>query len=92
MHAVRRLSFSRRLDRTASDDTGLGDARRYCESVGGWTNTDDPDDQVVAMCVFPDESAVDEWGIAYMSGGTVRGADLSTLFRVDPADTPPIFG
>ena len=53
---------------------------------------DSPVDQVVALCVFPDESAIDEWGIAYMSEGTVRGADLSALFRVDPADTPPIFG
>lgn len=65
---------------------GLGAAN------GGWVNLDDPDDPVVAMCVFPDGSAIDEWGIAYYAGGTVRGADLTTLFRADTATFPPIFG
>jgi hypothetical protein len=54
--------------------------------------TDDPIDQVVAMCVFPDGSMIDEWGIAYMSDGTVRGADLSSLFRSAGQTYPPFFG
>lgn len=69
-----------------SSQFGLGAAN------GGWVNVDDPDDPVVSMCVFPDGSAIDEWGIAYYAGGAVRGADLSGLFRADPADYPPIFG
>ena len=59
---------------------------------GGWVNLEDPVDQVVAMCVFPDGSAIDEWGIAYYSGDEVRGADLAPLFRADTTTFPPIFG
>jgi putative hemolysin len=59
---------------------------------GGWVATDDPIDQVVAMCVFPDGSMIDEWGIAYMSSGEVRGTDLSTLFRSAAQPYPPFFG
>jgi putative hemolysin len=58
---------------------------------GGWTNLDDPDDLVVAMCVFPDGSTIDEWGIAYYSGDVVRGADLAPLFRADTSTFPPMF-
>jgi hypothetical protein len=53
---------------------------------------DDPDDVVVGLCVFPDGSAIDEWGLAYHSDGTIRGADLQALFRADVATFPPIFG
>jgi putative hemolysin len=59
---------------------------------GGWVAMDDPDDVVVAMCVFPDGSMIDEWGIAYMSAGEVRGADLSTLLRSAEEPYPPFFG
>jgi putative hemolysin len=69
-----------------SSQFGLGAAN------GGWVDPDDPDDPVVALCVFPDGSAIDEWGIAYHGSGAVRGADLSTLFRADPSGFPPIFG
>jgi putative hemolysin len=70
----------------ASAQFGLG------ASGGGWVAQDDPDDPVVAMCVFPDGSMIDEWGLAYMSDGTVRGADLSTLFRSADQPYPPFFG
>ena len=60
-------------------------------AAGGWVNLDDPDDQVVAMCVFPDGSTIDEWGLAYHSGDVVRGADLAPLFRADTSTFPPIF-
>jgi len=59
---------------------------------GGWVNLDDPDDQVVAMCDFPDGSTIDEWGLAYYSGDVVRGADLAQLLRADTAAFPPNFG
>jgi putative hemolysin len=59
---------------------------------GGWVDTDDLDDPVVALCVFPDGSAIDDWGIAYASAGTMRGADLTGLFRTDITQLPPIFG
>lgn len=59
---------------------------------GGWVNLDDPVFTVVNLCVFPDGSAIDEWGIAYYSEGTARGADLSELFRFDISDVPPMFG
>lgn len=59
---------------------------------GGWTNLDDPIDSVAAMCVFPDGSAIDDWGLAYHSAGTIRGADLAPLFRADTSAFPPIFG
>ncbi len=72
---------------------GLGGSSQWGTGAagGGWVDPDDPDDQVAAMCVFPDGSAIDEWGIAYYSGGVVRGADLAPLFRADSAAFPPIF-
>lgn len=73
-------------DLAGSSQFGLGAAN------GGWVEPEDPDDPVVAMCVFPDGSAIDEWGIAYYAGGVVRGTDLSQVFRADTADFPPIFG
>ena len=45
---------------------------------------DRPDFPVVAMCVFPDGSMIDEWGLAYHSDGTVRGIDLALEFVYRP--------
>jgi putative hemolysin len=60
---------------------------------GGWVNLDDPTFQVIAMCVFPDGSAIDDWGITYYSGDVVRGADLAPLFGwTDQDPLPPFFG
>jgi putative hemolysin len=86
-------------------DASMGNpATAYCQSLGasssygdagaggGWVLTSDPDDQVAVMCVFPDGSMIDEWGLAYHSDGTVRGADLALQFVYQPADgLPPIF-
>jgi len=33
------------------------------------------------LCVFPDLSSIDTWGLTYYADGTVRGADLSDLLR-----------
>jgi putative hemolysin len=58
---------------------------------GGWVWMEAPIDTVLAMCVFPDGSAIDEWGITYYADGVVRGADLAPLFRSDIEDYPLIF-
>ncbi len=80
-------------------------ATAYCASLagssafgpgaagGGWVDTSDADDPMVAMCVFPDGSMIDEWGLAYHSDGSIRGVDLSHEFVYQPAGgLPPIFG
>jgi putative hemolysin len=38
----------------------------------------------IAMCVFPDLSSIDSWGLTYHAGGTVRGADLAPILRYHP--------
>jgi hypothetical protein len=58
---------------------------------GGWVNLDDPVFTVVNLCVFPDRSAIDAWGITYYSGGVVRGIDLAEVFRFDPDEVPDMF-
>jgi putative hemolysin len=59
---------------------------------GGWiapgaTTSDD----VVNLCVFPDGSFIDDWGITYYAGGVVRGIDLKTVFRYQPTTLPAMF-
>jgi len=63
---------------------------------GGWVLADLPapppaggpaagePDEVLAMCVFPDLSSIDSWGLTYHAAGIVRGADLDPLFRYQP--------
>jgi putative hemolysin len=46
---------------------------------GGWALQGGAD--VISLCVFPDLSVIDSWGITYYSEGTVRGADLNDLLR-----------
>jgi len=58
---------------------------------GGWVALDDPDDVVVALCVFPDQSFIDEWGLAYHSNGEIRGKDLATVMQYQTADLPPVY-
>ena len=80
-------------------------ATAYCASLeassaygpgaggGGWVYATDPDDPVIGMCVFPDGSMIDEWGLAYHSDGSIRGIDLAQQFVYQPTDgLPPIFG
>jgi putative hemolysin len=50
---------------------------------GGWVNGSDSTD-VAEMCVFPDLSIIDAWGLAYHTMGTIRGADLADVFRWKP--------
>lgn len=59
---------------------------------GGWVALTDPADVVVSLCVFPDGSFIDEWGLAYHSAGDVRGKDLTTVMKYQPAGAlPPVF-
>ena len=60
-------------------------------SGGGWVATTDPDDIVVGLCVFPDLSFIDEWGLAYHSDGTIRGVDLQTVMAYQPSSLPPVY-
>jgi len=49
---------------------------------GGWAREGAKD--VISMCVFPDLSSIDSWGLTYHSDGTIRGADLTDLIRYQP--------
>ncbi|MRX43814.1 DUF333 domain-containing protein [Agromyces kandeliae] len=92
------------LSRTGIPDDPPGNpASALCSSLGGTTSfgpsaggggltaADDPDDPVVAPCTFADGSFIDEWGIAYYAEGTVRGIDLSSVFRFDGSTLPEVF-
>ena len=54
-------------------------------SGGGWTDETQPVFVVMSLCMFADGSAIDEWGITYYANGDVRGADLATKMRYQPA-------
>jgi hypothetical protein len=56
---------------------------------GGWVLVESAEaagglEDVLAMCVFPDLSSIDSWGLTYHAGGVVRGADLDPLLRYHP--------
>lgn len=61
---------------------------------GGWV-TEAPGSatnfQVVDMCMFPDGSMIDAWGLTYKANGVIRGADLSKVVRYQPAQLPNVF-
>lgn len=72
--------------------TKLGGSSTFGEvsaNGGGWVNKDDPDDVVVGLCVFPDLSFIDEWGLAYHAGGVVRGRDLTQVMTYQPPSPLP---
>lgn len=72
--------------------TKLGGASDYgIGSNGGLVDTTDHEDTTIAPCVFADQSFIDEWGIAYFSSSTIRGKDLSTVFRFDMTTLPGAF-
>lgn len=61
---------------------------------GGWV-TQAPDSktnfQIVGMCMFPDGSSIDSWGLTYKANGVVRGTDLSKVVRYQPTQLPNVF-
>ncbi len=62
--------------------TQLGgtDAFGGINAAGGGWGLDGAAD-VFSLCVFPDLSVIDSWGITYHSDGSIRGTDLNDLFR-----------
>jgi putative hemolysin len=56
---------------------------------GGWALEEAED--VVAMCVFPDMSTIDSWGLTFRSDGVIRGADLTELLRYQPEEQERLF-
>ena len=74
---------------------GLGGSSAYGGGAagGGWVDRTDKVDPVAAMCVFPDGSMIDDWGLAYHGDGSVRGIDLAQQFVYQPTGAlPAIFG
>ena len=38
-------------------------------------------DETLEACIFPDESSIDSWGLAYHSVGIIRGKNLAKVLR-----------
>ncbi len=53
---------------------------------GGWVNPNHPN-YVEDVCMFPDRSAIDSYGLFYHSAGIIRGIDLSTVLRYPNPNT-----
>jgi putative hemolysin len=69
-------------------ETVVNPSYTYCAQLQGaamleWIKTGDPID-VRNYCVFGDGSMIDAFGVFYKSDGTIRGADLSTVFSWRP--------
>ncbi len=47
---------------------------------GGWYRKKSID-QTLEACIFPDESSIDSWGLAYHANGIIRGIDLTKVMR-----------
>lgn len=83
----------------ATPEAGLGipnPASVYCAFLGGaegtWvdpTAATDAPERAATLCVFPDLSLIDSWGLAYHAQGVVRGADLGPLLHWLPAGATP---
>lgn len=75
-----------------SSGDGANPASLLCANLEGEGLTLTPvaglADAAVTACRFADGSFIDEWAIAYYSGGVVRGVDLADLFRFDLAEVP----
>jgi putative hemolysin len=56
---------------------------------GGWAKADAGD--VISLCIFPDLSSIDSWGLTYHAADTIRGADLTDLLRYKPSQAPKIY-
>ena len=86
-------------------DGSVNPAYLLCVSLGGGSaygtgaaggglyldNAGEGELDVVAPCAVADGSMIDDWGIAYYSNGTIRGKDLSTVFRFDVHAVPRVF-
>lgn len=100
------LAYLEKPAQQATNDSSANPSSRYCSQLGGtdlwggaqhasgggWTteNTADPF-QVANICVFPDRSMIDSWGLTYHTNGIIRGVDLKPFLRYTPTDLPRIF-
>jgi hypothetical protein len=71
------------------EDFGGASAFGSSAAGGGWVDTSQPTFVVMDMCVFPDLSAIDAFGLWYHANGVVRGADLAAELRYQPGDELP---
>jgi putative hemolysin len=58
---------------------------------GGWMAKADSSNPVLQVCVFPDRSMIDSFGLFYHAGGEIRGADLAPILRYRGQNPPPVF-
>jgi hypothetical protein len=56
---------------------------------GGWIAPEEPVFTIMDLCVFPDLSAIDAFGLLYHADGAVRGVDLTPLLRYQPGNELP---
>lgn len=77
---------------TPPTNPNLIPAVAYCEELkgtatynggpGGWVLEGESSPK--NMCIFPDLSIIDAWGLLYHTQGTIRGADLTECLRFKP--------
>jgi putative hemolysin len=58
---------------------------------GGWLLKSDTKNPTLQACVFPDQSMIDSWALAYHATGAVRGTDLTNVFKYQSATPPSVF-
>lgn len=87
------LAYYRRAP-AGSGNPNANPASRYCSRVGGtdqfggvnaagggWVLRGGGNATALDLCVFPDRSTIDAFGLFYRSGGVVRGVDLGGVLR-----------
>lgn len=98
------VAYLSRVPPTLPESPSANPARTNCAALGGtaqfgsgdgvagggWVTSDRPT-EIVDLCVFPDLSFIDEFGILYYADGTVRGQDLADVMRYQPDRLPAIF-
>jgi putative hemolysin len=63
---------------------GANPASVYCAQLGG-------SEALAGICRFSDGSMIDSWGLSYHTQGSVRGRDLTPVFRYRSAHPPRAF-
>lgn len=80
---------------TPPQNPNVNPASAYCTQIGGsdvyggpggsggWVLADNASD-IIQVCVQPDLSMIDSFGLLYHTQGTIRGKDLTKIFRFVP--------
>ena len=89
---------------TPPQNPNVNPASSYCSQIGGsdlfggpsgdggWVLENNPSD-IVQICVQPDLSMIDSFGILYHTQGVIRGKDLTHIFRwLVPAGQKSLIG